>query len=250
MRSLFTSFRLLPILLLLLAAATARGGQKQSAEISLEDRHFIAGKGTAEIPAEMLQQEQNQPHMAVRSGDTIVLRNRDKVYWRPLSKTPENQFTTPSKGLAPGQSRTIIAKNTTDKPIRLKIHDDIHAYAKMVIVVLPAGEEEQGQNTFAGTWMTTWGTAIIQLSGDGKTATGTYTYTLTRGGKAHGKISGTVVGNKLTGNWSESFDDRKAAGTMTLTLSEDGGSFAGPWKKVSGRAAEDSGEWKGTRQKK
>jgi len=224
--------------------------QKQSADISLENRRYIAGKGTADIPAEMLQQEQNQPQMAARSGDTIVLHNRDKVYWRPLSKTPENQFTTPTKGLAPGESKTITVKNTSDRPILLKLHDDIHASARLIIVVLPAGAEDPGQSSFAGTWKTTWGTAIIKLSGDGKTATGTYTYTLSRGGKAQGKINGTVVGNKLTGNWSEAFDDKKAAGTMTLTLSEDGASFAGPWKKLSGKAAEDAGEWKGTRQKK
>jgi len=250
MRSLFASLRRLPILLLLLAATIAQGAQKQSADISLENRRYVPGKGTADIPTEMLQQEQNQPQMAVRSGDTIVLHNRDKVYWRPLSKTPENQFTTPAKGLAPGESKTITAKNTTDRPILLKFHDDIHASARLVIVVLPAGAEASGQSSFAGAWKTTWGIATIKLSGDGKTATGTYTYTLSHGGKAQGKISGTVVGNKLTGNWSEAFDDKKAAGTMTLTLSEDGASFAGPWKKVTGKAAEDAGEWKGTRQKK
>ena len=88
-----------------------------------------------------------------------------------------------------------------------------------------------------GTWDTRYGTMVLVQAGDN--VSGTY-------GSSEGRITGTVSGNKLTGNWSElpSYSPPDDAGRVELTLSANCSSFSGRWSYDSGGWASD---WSGTR---
>jgi hypothetical protein len=79
-------------------------------------------------------------------------------------------------------------------------------------------------NTWTGTFMTTWqggGHDVrMVLVQSGSTVTGTYDY-------SDGTISGTVVGNRLTGTWTE--DNGASKGPFEFELAQDGKTFAGWW---------------------
>lgn len=81
----------------------------------------------------------------------------------------------------------------------------------------------------------------MKLTQSGATVTGTYTHD-------KGKITGTVKGNALIGNWSEapSYLEPGDAGDVELELSEDGNSFSGRWRYGSSGGWYENG-WIGTR---
>jgi hypothetical protein len=90
--------------------------------------------------------------------------------------------------------------------------------------------------TWTGEWDTNWG--LMSLSQSGATVAGSYLH-------ENGKISGTTAGRVFTGTWFETppggFHD--PSGPCTLTLAEDGDSFAGTWSYDHG----GGGDWTGTR---
>jgi hypothetical protein len=85
---------------------------------------------------------------------------------------------------------------------------------------------------WSGTWDSNWGQ--MTLSQSGNQVTGSYAHDT-------GRISGTVTGNMLSGQWSEapSYAPPDDAGDVEFTLSADGQSFTGHWRYDS------SGAWSG-----
>ena len=88
--------------------------------------------------------------------------------------------------------------------------------------------------SFTGEWDTEWG--LMTLSQSGSRVTGSYTH-------MNGRISGTVKGNKLVGNWYQS---RSPGGEFIFTMNKDCDKFYGKWRyRNFGPWAPDS--WDGTR---
>lgn len=90
---------------------------------------------------------------------------------------------------------------------------------------------------FSGAWNTNWGKMFLKQIGNG--LNGTYEHD-------KGKIQGKVSDRFFEGTWSEapSYKPPSDAGTVKLTLSEDGKSFSGKWGYGS---TLDNGSWSGTR---
>lgn len=85
---------------------------------------------------------------------------------------------------------------------------------------------------FGGQWNTDYG--LMTLEQTGSAVTGTY--------PNGGRVTATVVGNVLTGNWSDS----SGTGTLAFTLSADGNSFTGIWRRLTG-TGNSGGTWNGVR---
>jgi hypothetical protein len=86
---------------------------------------------------------------------------------------------------------------------------------------------------FAGQWNTDYGP--MTFAQNGSSVTGTYP-------NYSGTITGTVSGNVLNGNWS----DTSGTGTFVFTLSASGSSFTGTWTRLTG-SGNSGGTWNGTR---
>lgn len=99
----------------------------------------------------------------------------------------------------------------------------------------------------SGTWSTMFGggtgggnspvtLSVVQV---GDQISGTYRPTPGGAPSVPGSISGTINGSTINGTWR---DTSGSSGTMQLTLSPDGGSFAGSWT-----SSNLSGSWNGVR---
>jgi hypothetical protein len=86
--------------------------------------------------------------------------------------------------------------------------------------------------SFGGTWKSSFGT--ITVTQKGSRISGEYTHD-------KGKIEGTLEGNMIRGQWSESpsYQPPKDAGDFEFTMAADGNSFQGKW-----RYGFDSGSWR------
>lgn len=93
-------------------------------------------------------------------------------------------------------------------------------------------------STWSGRWETNWGPMMLEQVGN--SLTGNYTHD-------QGIITGSIVGNKLIGRWSEypTYSPPNDAGDVELTISEDGRTFTGRWRY--GSEGDWSGDWTGTR---
>ena len=94
--------------------------------------------------------------------------------------------------------------------------------------------ENTGCNNFIGTWKTSFGTMTFSVSGSEIRAG--YDFD---GGSIVGKLS--PDGRTLSGRYTE----KEAQGTFRFTLSDDGQSFTGNWRRTSGRRNPPSGDWEG-----
>ena len=112
---------------------------------------------------------------------------------------------------------------------------------------IPAGgqqamttQPQPGTGQLSGTWKTSFG--LMTLMQDGSRVTGSYPHD-------GGKIEGTLEGNVLRGNWSESpsYKPPKDAGNLEFTFSEDGRKFAGKWRYGFDKQTWD-GNWTGTKE--
>lgn len=100
-----------------------------------------------------------------------------------------------------------------------------------------------------GTWSTTSGTLRLAKT-DATTVEGTYTQNHSKKGIIHGKIKGTISGNKLSCNWSEgpSFSAPRDAGQVVFTIAPNGNSFTGTWRYGYDMHYNNwSNNWSGTR---
>lgn len=100
-------------------------------------------------------------------------------------------------------------------------------------------------NSWSGTFMTTWqggGHDVrMVLVQSGSSVTGTYDY-------SDGTISGTAVGNRLTGTWTES--NGASEGPVEFEMAEDGKTFAGWWDYEGAdfeQTKQDDPTWTGIR---
>ncbi len=92
--------------------------------------------------------------------------------------------------------------------------------------------------SWTGNWNTYFGNMSLVQTGD--EVAGTYE-------ADGGKINGTVIGNRLVGNWSEApeYAPPGQAGNIEFNLSADCRSFSGRWKY--GSEGNWSENWSGTR---
>jgi hypothetical protein len=90
---------------------------------------------------------------------------------------------------------------------------------------------------FSGQWNTDYGP--MSLIQNGNSVTGTYQNIFLN---VTGTIAGLVSGSVLNANWSDS----SGSGSLAFTLSADGNSFTGSWKRLTG-SGDSGGNWNGTR---
>ena len=106
----------------------------------------------------------------------------------------------------------------------------------VIILLLSLNLNMAGAKTKAdisGKWETNWG--ALYLSQIGNKVIGTYDY-------QHGRIEGTIVGNKFKYTWSQfpSYTNKYDKGTGYFTI-ENKKSISGKWKFVSSKKWE--GDW-------
>lgn len=104
--------------------------------------------------------------------------------------------------------------------------------------------------TLVGIWNTSWGTLTVRKNPSTGKITGSYAYRMGKNSKtyAQGSLAGTESEGVFNGNWTERGGDKFATGKTTLTISDEGRKFSGPWHRTAGDSYESSGVWKGTRQ--
>ncbi|MFN2531118.1 MAG: hypothetical protein ABR555_07460 [Pyrinomonadaceae bacterium] len=221
--------------------------QQKAIEIMLVGKRYVPPKRTSKIPSDL---KKDGAELAVRAGDTIKLCNEDSIVYRPFSYSVDNKFGAAAgpRILRQGECMTYVVKNPTNKPVKFKLFDEIHATQKLYVVVLPANAPDEGEEdtlseppvecgAFAGRWSTNGGMVTIKISGD--SANGTYDY------QGPSTLNGTISGNTLKGQWSQpQFPDPDTRhGTMEFVLSADRKSFTGKWWDGKGTFR---GSWNGT----
>jgi len=111
----------------------------------------------------------------------------------------------------------------------------------LVPAVAAAGETSAvvASNSWYGTWNTMGSTTVasqtlgvMTLTRSGSSVTGTFS----NNDQGKGTISGTVLGNKLTGTWTVDYGVESDSGSFVFVLSSDKKSFAGTWVSASDKA--------------
>jgi len=107
------------------------------------------------------------------------------------------------------------------------------------LFVTPAAPPRAKAPSFEGTFKSTYGTIVFDVTA--AHVVGNYTY----GDKklVHGHIDGALDGSRLTFAWSEV--DGAGSGHGSFTLSDDGRRFTGTWGYAD--SDHDGGEWSGDR---
>jgi hypothetical protein len=96
-------------------------------------------------------------------------------------------------------------------------------------------QKENTNVSFTGIWDTKWG--LLMLKQIGNEVTGSYTF-------RQGKISGTVKGNILIGEWSQAPTySPPNAGEIKFVLAQDGQSYIGNWR--NGYMGNWKNDWSG-----
>lgn len=107
----------------------------------------------------------------VSDGDTLRLCNLDGFFHKPFSISKPNTF---SVTIKQGECKAITARNPTGKATRLAIFDDLHAYEKLVITVLPTegdttepmgSSDDSGEiwRKALGRWKNQKGTLVLDI---------------------------------------------------------------------------------------
>jgi len=102
----------------------------------------------------------------------------------------------------------------------------------------PTGQSKLPDSCWTGAWKSNFGT--LSLTRQGNTVQGTYS-------RENGKLTGTIIGNKLKGQWSEmpTYSPPNDAGEFELEISRDCASFSGSWRYGKGGSAWN-GKWSAT----
>ncbi len=137
----FPAFLILVLIIILPSILSAQGS---TVKIIIVDKQYIPPGRTPKIPQEFKTQG---ARLVVRAGDVVKICNADKLFAKPMSLSKENKFQglSGSGGLRPGDCITIKAQNAGNKPIPFWLHDEIHARAKIFMVVLPANWPNEGE---------------------------------------------------------------------------------------------------------
>jgi hypothetical protein len=114
------------------------------------------------------------------------------------------------------------------------------ASAAEPLFVTPSAPPRQAAPTWQGTFKSTYGTLVFEVSAPG--AIGNYVYG--DGKPVHGHIEGSVDGTRLAFAWSEI--DGAGSGHGVFNLEADGRRFVGTWGY--GDSDHDGGEWSGERE--
>lgn len=220
--------------------------QSQTVEITITaDNKFVPGASRHQVPkaaiADAKANSKAAPVVAFKSGDTIIIRNGGKVFYRPFSYSAGNKFDTGKVGLKPGETKRIVLKNGTGKWIPFVIFDDIHAYMRMSAVILPekgSDSTDGDEASFTGDWNSDFG--VMHLTQTGKHVQGNY----------EGYSPGTLEGDIDDKGWLQ-FTWKQATHNGVGKFKLGGDSFTGDWNYIlsDGKSKGRGGTWNGTRKK-
>lgn len=140
---------------------------------------------------------------------------------------------------------TVSVGNIADKLFQIRVlckiagdnYQTIYTYSLNQNKV-PAPVNDSKNKLWNGEWQSKWGKVVIVQNGN--EVTGTYEHD-------NGKIKSTIVGNKLTGTWSEAptYLPPNDAGEFEMILSLDNQSFTGRWRY--GKNGNWESGWNGNR---